>query len=123
MELGVEYDIEPGNMVGPTFQGIDELISEDPGAYWDDGDQSIKGSSFGDGLNSPRVVKLAMFDPSEIDGSGMQSIRFNNFGLFFIEEHRSMQDPIVGRFLFYVSGEDSPGPTTGSLVRYLRLIE
>ena len=26
---------EPGNMVGPTTQGIDDLIAQDPDAYWD----------------------------------------------------------------------------------------
>ncbi len=29
-------DPEPGNMVGPTTQGIDDLIAKDPYAYWDD---------------------------------------------------------------------------------------
>lgn len=127
VELGKDYDIQTGNMVGPTYQGIDELIDEDPNAYWDssanDGQGGVAGSDFGDGLNSPRVVKLAMFDPTQIDGSGMQSIQFNNFALFFIEEHANRMDPIVGRFLYFVSGEESSGPTTGSLVRYLRLIE
>ena len=26
---------EPGNMVGPTNQGVDDLIALDPNAYWD----------------------------------------------------------------------------------------
>lgn len=127
VELGVDYEIQTGNMVGPTSQGIDELISEDPNAYWDpsanDGQGGVAGSDFGDGLNSPRVVKLAMFDPTQIEGSGMQTIQFNNFALFFIEAHDNMRDPIIGRFLYFVSGEESSGPTTGSLVRYLRLVE
>ena len=127
VELNTDYEIQTGNMVGPTFQGIDELISEDPNAYWDPsangGDGGIAGSDYGDGLNSPRVVKLAMFDPTQIEGSGMQTIQFNNFALFFIEAHDNMRDPIIGRFLYFVPGEESSGPTTGSLVRYLRLIE
>jgi hypothetical protein len=77
----------------------------------------------GDGMTSPRVVRLAIFDPTEIEGSGMQTIRFNNFALMFIEDQQSLQDPILGRFLYYVSGEESAGPATGSLVRYLRLVE
>ncbi len=74
-------------------------------------------------MNSPRVVKMALFDPAEIEGSGMQTISFNNFALYFIEDQQSPQDPVVGRFLYFVGGEESPGPTTGSLVRYLRLVE
>jgi len=126
IELGAEYDIEPGNMIGPTAQGVDELIGEDPDAWWDPtmGENGgIRDSQYGDGLSSPRVVKLALFDPSEIEGSGMQTIRFNNFALMFIEDQQSPQDPVVGRFLYFVSGEASAGPTTGSLVRYLRLVE
>jgi hypothetical protein len=41
----------------------------------------------------------------------------------FIEDQQSMHDPVIGRFLYYVSGEEGAGPTTGSLVRYLRLVE
>jgi len=122
IQLGTEYEIQPGNMVGPTFQGIDEVIAKDPGAWWSD--EGIQGSaSGGDGFMSPRVVKLAMFDPTEIEGSGMQTIRFNNFALMFLEQQSNPQAPIVGRFLYYVSGEESSGPTTGSLVRHLRLVE
>lgn len=126
IELGAEYEIEPGNMIGPTAQGVDELIDQDPNAVWDPGlglNGGIANSAFGDGLSSPRVIKLAIFDPQEIDGPGMQTISFNNFALMFIEDQQNPQDPVVGRFLYYVSGEGSPGPLTGSLVRYLRLVE
>jgi hypothetical protein len=128
IELGAEYPIEPGNMIGPTAQGVDELIDADPDAWWDPtmngGQGGIRGSEYGgDGMSSPRVVRLAIFDPSEIEGSGMQTIRFNNFALMFIEDQQSQQDPVMGRFLYYVSGEESAGPNTGSLVRYLRLVE
>ena len=33
--------MEPGNMVGPTTQGIDDLIAQDPDAYWDTGDEQV----------------------------------------------------------------------------------
>lgn len=128
VELGVEYEIEPGNMIGPTYQGVGTLIAEDPNAWWDpsmnDGRGGIQGSSYaGEAMHSPRVVKLAIFDPTEIEGSGMQTIRFNNFALMFIEGQQNIRDPVVGRFLYFVSGEESSGPTTGSLVRYLRLVK
>lgn len=130
VELGTPYDVEPGNMLGPTHQGVDELIAEDPEAYWGptaaDGRGGIVNSAYGsDGMNSPRVIKVALFDPRQIDGSGMQTITFNNFALLFLEEQTTMKDPITARFLYFVSGEesDSDGETTGSLVRYLRLVE
>ena len=34
--FGYDLTPEPGNMVGPTKQGMDDLIARDPGAYWDD---------------------------------------------------------------------------------------
>lgn len=131
IDLDTEYEIEPGNMIGPTFQGVSELIDQDPGARWNSsmvGDPphpvGIENSAFGgDGMNSPRVVIIALFNPSEIEGSGMQTIRFNNFAMMFIEDQQNMQDPVTARFLYFVDGEHSSGPTTGSLVRYLRLVE
>lgn len=114
------YYIQTGNMVGPTQQGVKDLVNEDPDAYWDDEAGEVRGSDLG--MDSPRVVKIALFDPRQITSSGMQTIEFNNFGLFFIEEQVSQQDPVVGRFLFYVEGQD-PGPNAGSLVRVLQLVK
>lgn len=129
IDLGEPYDLEPGNMVGPTFQGVTELIEKDPTARWNG---SLNGNRGGVerwngeewesvGFNSPRIVKVAVFDPGEISGSGMQSIRFNNFSLLFLEGQDSPQAPVMGRIMSFVSGE--PGPSPGSLVLYLRLVE
>lgn len=122
--LNTPYQIETGNMVGPTWQGVGELINEDPNAVWDDATHSVKGSSLGDGwMSSPRVVRIALFSPGQITKSGMQTIEFNNFALMFIESQNSMKDPVMGRFLYYVSGNDAPGTTTGSLVKTLKLVK
>ena len=37
MDWGDLLLMEPGNMVGPTTQGIEDLIAQDPDAYWDTG--------------------------------------------------------------------------------------
>jgi hypothetical protein len=124
VELNTPYEIQTGNMVGPTWQGVGDLIGQDPGAYWDQSSGTVRGSSYGSAwMSSPRVVKIALFAPTELDGSGMQTIRFNNFALMFIEEQQQMRDPVTGRFLYYVSGEGSPGETTGSLVKTLKLVK
>jgi hypothetical protein len=130
IQIGEEYDLEPGDMIGPTAQGIDELIGEDPDAVWvDDCDPNdptrwgyVDSPLHADYMDSPRVIKIALFDISQITGPGMQSIKFNNFALMFLENQRNPRDPIEGRFLFWAKGSDS-GPTTGSLVLYLRLVE
>ena len=133
--LNTPYPIKTGNMLGPTAQGVGELIDMDKNARWDPswtdpetgqrGRISYNGQSpYADNpMGSPRVIKVAMYDPTQIDKPGMQDIKFNNFALFFIEEQKNQKDPITGRFLFYVSGEDAPGPSTGPLVRVLRLVE
>jgi hypothetical protein len=108
-------------MIGPTFQGIDELIAQDPNAVWETG--GVNSPTYGTGLASPRVVKVALFDPTQVTGSGMQSIEFNNFALMFLEGQQNPNAPVIGRFMYYVSGEGSNNATTGSLVLYLRLVE
>jgi hypothetical protein len=122
IDLDTEYMIEPGNMVGPTFQGVQSLIDEDPGAYWDDQSNTLVSQY---GMDSPRVVTVALFNPAEISQPGRQYIRFNNFARIFLEEQSSSQENVTGRLLYYVPGVGTAGrsgQTTGSLVRVLQLI-
>lgn len=134
IELFEPYDLEPGNMVGPTYQGISEVIDSDPSAYWEPSANGGRGGVVRPdassptgytevGTGSPRVVKIALFDPTQITGSGMQSIVFNNFALFFLEDQPTPSSPVQGRFMYFVGGESTGGGTSGSLVRYLRLVE
>jgi hypothetical protein len=121
IDLDTEYLIEPGNMVGPTYQGVSELIAQDPDAYWDERSNTVVSRW---GMDSPRVVTVALFDPSEITKPGRQYLRFNNFARVFIEEQADRKDPVTGRFLYYVPGigRGRTGQTNGSLVRVLQLI-
>ena len=113
--------VEPGNMVGPTYQGVQELIAQDPDAYFDEQSNMVVSKY---GMDSPRVVTVALFDPGEITKPGRQYLRFNNFARVFVEEQASRQDPVTGRFLYYVPGIGTgrTGRTKGSLVRVLQLI-
>ncbi len=122
IDLDTEYVIEPGNMVGPTYQGVRVLIDQDPDAYWDDRTNTLVSEY---GMDSPRVITVALFDPAEISSPGRQYIRFNNFARIFLEEQASRQDAVTGRLLYYVPGigtTGGSGKTTGSLVRTLQLI-
>jgi hypothetical protein len=125
ISLDTEYPLKTGNMAGPTWQGINELIEQDPGAHWDPTTNSVQGSAFGsDWFNSsPRVIKVALFDPTQITGSGKQTIKFNNFAVFFLDEQKKQQDPVTGRFLYYASGFGGGGPQNGSLVKALQLVQ
>ncbi len=130
--VGQPYDVETGNMIGPTRQAVDSLISLDSNAQWDpvlgqvtNHNQAAYGS---DWRNSPRVIKVGLMDPHEIidihDG-GHTQVTFNNFALLFVEGFQGSgnQAPLVARFLYFVSGSGSPGPAPGSLVRVLQLVE
>ena len=56
---------EPGNMVGPTVQGAQDLIDRDPSAYWDTSTNTVKGSAYGQ--HSPRIFPLPLYDPVYYD--------------------------------------------------------
>jgi hypothetical protein len=129
--LGVPYDVENGNMVGPTIDAFSQVIAEDQGAHWDpslnDGKGGVDGSAYGDWRNSPRVLPVALFDPHQIAGiqsGGNLTLTFNNFALFFVEGFvgTGQQKPLRGRFLYYATGS-GVGPVTGPLTKILQLVQ
>ena len=63
MECGDLFTAQPGNMVGPTRQGMQDLYDLDPTAYWDTlNNKCVSKMSF-----SPRVVAIPVFDPVYYD--------------------------------------------------------
>lgn len=70
---GFPIQNEPGGMIGPTKQGIDELIAMDPDATWSEACQCVVNSAFG---ASPRIVPVAVFSPEEYDTQDRSSGRF-----------------------------------------------
>ena len=130
-QVGVPYDIEPGNMVGPTRQAVQEVMNTDPGAYWDAATSSVMGSAWGANWQaSPRVMIAGLFDPGQIAGiqGSSNPIVFNDFALFFLEGFDPAwpgpppQAPVQARFLGFARGTDS-GASNGTLLRILRLVE
>ena len=82
IEKGDELQLEPGNMVGPTNLGMRDLIALDPGAYWDNATQSVKGSAF---ALSPRIVLLSMYDPRIQPSPGRHTVFVTRVVAFFME--------------------------------------
>jgi Flp pilus assembly protein TadG len=115
---------EPGNMVGPTNQGIDDLIAKDPGATWNTTCQCVTGSNAG---ISPRVTPLPLYDP-EYYATGKANGRNADFKLanimgFFID-HRSGNQ--VYGFITPISGliNDNAGPAPdGAFPVAIRLVQ
>ena len=122
ISLDVEYETENGDMEGPTFQGIRELIKMDPDAHWDPLAQVVKSSQYADNT-SPRIIKIATFDPSEYMKPGKAGLKFNNFLKVFVESQPTEKDPVRARFMGFASGVGAPSDPGGSLVKVIRLVE
>ena len=118
-----EYETQTGN-IASIKDGLQNLVDTDPGAYWDEGTQSIQNSIHKNPEEqSERVRIVPLWDPAQVL-QGKSTIRFNNFAKIFVEES-GIHPPdfaIYVRFLGTISG-GSAGPNTGSLVKYLRLVE
>jgi Flp pilus assembly protein TadG len=99
--LNDKLPTESGNMVGPTSQGVDDLVAKDPGARWNDTTHQIENSCAPGtcGLVSPRIVPVVLFDPDEFqqrsasnDWSGYMCptgggcVRVVNMIGFFVEQ-------------------------------------
>lgn len=95
-------DQESGLKKGPVKQGVDDLIAEDPNAYWDATARTVKGSRFGEEAwrASPRVINVALFDPRQPVEPGTKPITITNFVAVFLE--RTSGDQIIGRFVSVV---------------------
>ena len=120
------YATEPGNMVGPTRHGVEELIATDPGAVWVPGvpesegyvDNSIHGE---DWLASKRIVPVGVLDIEWFmsqDPSGANGVlRLVNIFGFFIEGMGDID--AAGNVTFSPSGKAVIGrvltlPATGA---------
>jgi Flp pilus assembly protein TadG len=102
---------EPGNMVGPTNQGMAELIDRDPSAYWDTFNNKVVSTMH----PSPRVVSIPLFDPVYYE-TGKQNgrnadLKAVNYMGFFIEEMQG--NSVVGRITpvgGILTGNGGPAP-------------
>jgi len=118
--IGDRLEVEPGNMVGPTKQGVQNLIDQDPGAYWDASEQTIKGSAFG---KSPRIILVPFFDPTSPPTSGRNWVRVTKIGAFFLEGVQGNGD-VTGRFIkATVDGPKCVVQNPGSFIKGLALVE
>ena len=91
IEIGQLMENEPGNMIGPTFQGMADLIALDPNATWNATDEVIENSCAQDpnpcAPTSPRLVAIPVFDTGVYyDGkiNGLVTLRIANILGFFI---------------------------------------
>jgi len=119
--IGDRLQLEPGNMVGPTTQGMEDLIAQDPSASWDDVNKTIVNSAFG---MSPRIGLVPFFDPTLPPASGRNWVTVTKLGAFFIESI-GPGSQVNGRFIqITTQGKECEYNGLGSsLVKGIELIE
>ncbi len=114
---------EPGAMEGPTIQGADALIARDPGAYWDNSTNKVKGSAF---AQSPRTFPIPLYDPIVYDsgkrnGRTADLVTANWIG-FFLESTQG--NGINGRIVPITGIRDKTGPRpAGIFPMAIRLVK
>ncbi len=126
---------EKGNIGHPTYTAIENLIHSNSTYSNETWDASALGGAGGpsSGINpgDPRIITVALFDPTTFVSSNTKSMVFVDFATFFLEDPdvvnpgmaggQTFKAPITARYLGRVSG--SYGPNKGTIVKRLRLIE
>ena len=113
---------EPGNMVGPTRQGIEALVAQDPGAYWDGYCKCVKGSAYG---LSPRIRPIPLYDPLYYETGKQQGrnadLKMVSYLGFFVEGMQGNE--VVGRIHPITAMTTGNGTTESSFAMAIRLVE
>jgi len=136
----VPVDTEQGNMIGPTIQGVEERIGDDP-YFWDasrqeagtcTGKSCIRGPCV-DGVpesscpdyNGPRIITVPLMDPTEVMRNGMTEIQFKGFISVFLNDPSSndITGHIVGLGGSPGSGGSEDDEGAGALPLYVHLVE
>jgi len=115
--------LEPGDMTGPTNQGIDDLIAQDPYAYWDTAKNEVHTTK----NPSPRVFPIPLYDPdyyqSQKTNGRNATLRVANWIGFFVETRNG--NNVTGRItpiLGVIDNNAGPAPT-GTFPVAIRLVQ
>jgi len=133
--LGTSYwnktGVSVGNIVGKGYEP--RLTQTDPtGARWvatappDVPTGYTTGhvqTTSGDWRDSPRVLLMPFMSPDQLLKGGRQQYVFNNFAWLWLEDVAKGQDKTVTvRFIGLATGGSGGGPSTGSLLKAIRLV-
>jgi len=114
---------EPGNMVGPTVDGVDDLIAKDPSASWDTVNNRVITAM----SPSPRVVGIPLYDPEYYDTGKRNGknadLKVANYLGFFVDRRSGNNvygyiTPISG----LIKGNGGPAPPA-AFPMAIRLVE
>jgi hypothetical protein len=124
METDQDLTLEPGMMAGPTREGIERLIAQDPGAQWNEGCNCVVGGDPQFGI-SPRIRPIPLYDPFYYEQNKQEgrnaAFRMVSFlGVFVV----GMQGNEVIARIHPITGEATGNPTTASpFAMAIRLVE
>jgi Flp pilus assembly protein TadG len=135
--IGDDAPKKTGNMVGPTAQGVGDLISLDSNASWDPATKSIMNSCVGPPytcsqpgyIQSPRVVAIPVFDLElylQTGGPGNGTVRIVNILGFFVDRMGGFHGNDVVGYLINKKEVFDPShsgvPTGASFIKSVWLI-
>ena len=122
---------ETGNMVGPTKQGTQSLVDQDPNAYWDTtcngGSGCVKGGDPQFKI-SPRVRTVPLYNPilyaqDQHSGKSWPTLQIVNYIGFFIESVDGA-GAVTGRITPVIGGFNKGAPIpTGGFARAIILVQ
>jgi hypothetical protein len=127
VKIGDTMTPENGNMVGPTKQGVDDLVAKDPNAKWDTTCKCVVGSNPKFAM-SPRIRAVPLYNPvvyadGKASGKANPQLEVVNYLGFFIEsvtgagEVTGRITPIGGKMV------GNGGPATGAFPRAIMLVQ
>ena len=131
VDNGAALDLKTGNMVGPTKQGVNDLMALDPNAVYTPindgtlyGKPDVIGSIYTDWMESPRLVKIPLYDPSEMLRQGNTQMHVIGFAGFWLQGYDTKQGTVIGYYVKdAVTGASTTGPAEGPALKTLRLVE
>jgi Flp pilus assembly protein TadG len=126
--IGNTMSPETGNMVGPTKQGVDALIAQDPNASWNPscngGTGCVMNSAF---ATSPRIRAIPLYDPSvyaqdQHSGKSQPTLQIVNYLGFFIDSVDGSS--AVTGYITPITGRYNPGGPVaiGGFARVIMLV-
>ncbi|OGO78093.1 MAG: hypothetical protein A2Y23_15545 [Clostridiales bacterium GWB2_37_7] len=90
VSIGEDFDTEPGNMSGPTYEGVKYLIDKDTHEHIDLNNMEP---------NCPRLITIPVID--SFDVQGRSTVKIMGFAKFYLDDvvYTGGQTEIKGRFV------------------------
>ena len=110
-------------MVGPTNQGVDDLLALDPNAYWDYSTKRVVSTM----RPSPRVIAIPLFDPDfyqlgKVSGRPADLKVSNWLGFFLLGRNGNEVQGIITPITGIYDKNAGPAPS-GIFPKVIRLVE